>query len=362
MSEIFPGMPMGVKFVVAFIVVLALIGLAAWLVRRFNASRLTGSARGRQPRLAVIDAASVDGRRRLVLIRRDNVEHLMMIGGPNDVIVEPNIVRATAARDTGRDLSRDAFRQAPQEARQESRQEARPVPLGESNGNWPLQPSVEPPPAPRSYRPPVTDEPWVAPEPPSVPPSAPPPAPPRETNLQSGLRARPADSITGMAAAFNARFSPEPDLPPSPSPRQAAPPVPPSEPAAAAPPSPPLPPQTDRNLAEMAQRLEAALRRPGGHDETHPPVTDPLAAAIAKEPSTQPSKPVEPRVEPRLDVAPEPKPELKAEPDFEPDFKPEPKPEPHPDTRSAAAKSAKNPFDSLEEEMASLLGRQSGKT
>jgi hypothetical protein len=50
----------------------------------------------RQPRLAVIDAAVVDGRRRLVIIRRDNVEHLLMIGGRADIVVEPNIVRATA--------------------------------------------------------------------------------------------------------------------------------------------------------------------------------------------------------------------------------------------------------------------------
>ena len=42
----------------------------------------------------MIDAAAVDGRRRLVLIRRDNVEHLLMIGGPSDVVVEQNIMRA----------------------------------------------------------------------------------------------------------------------------------------------------------------------------------------------------------------------------------------------------------------------------
>ena len=53
--------------------------------------------RGRQPRLAVIDHASVDARRRLILIRRDNVEHLLLIGGPTDVVVEPNIVRAMQA-------------------------------------------------------------------------------------------------------------------------------------------------------------------------------------------------------------------------------------------------------------------------
>src|SRR6188508_3704327 len=99
-------MPLAARFFIAFLIVLALIGLTAWLVRRFGSNRLGAAARGRQPRLAVIDAANVDGRRRLVLIRRDNVEHLMMIGGPNDVVVEPNIVRAAArdARDTAREV------------------------------------------------------------------------------------------------------------------------------------------------------------------------------------------------------------------------------------------------------------------
>src|SRR6185312_7526169 len=89
-----------VTFIFAFVVVLGLIGLAAWLVRRFASNRLGANTnRGRMPRLAVIDAAAVDGRRRLVLVRRDNDEHLLMIGGPSDIVVEPNIVRATAARE-----------------------------------------------------------------------------------------------------------------------------------------------------------------------------------------------------------------------------------------------------------------------
>src|SRR3981189_2350771 len=87
-------------FLFAFIAVLAMIGVAAWLVRRFATNRLGANTnRGRMPRLAVIDAAAVDGRRRLVLVRRDNVEHLLMIGGPTDIVVEPNIVRAMPARD-----------------------------------------------------------------------------------------------------------------------------------------------------------------------------------------------------------------------------------------------------------------------
>src|ERR1700723_3405145 len=89
-----------VTFFLAFVAVLALIGVAAWLVRRFAGNRLGANTnRGRMPRLAVIDAAAVDGRRRLVLVRRDNIEHLLMIGGPTDIVVEPNIVRAMPARD-----------------------------------------------------------------------------------------------------------------------------------------------------------------------------------------------------------------------------------------------------------------------
>src|SRR5882757_7729102 len=97
-------LPTPVTFVISFAFVLLLIGAAAWLVRRFGSTRIDAAARGRQPRLAVIDSAAVDGRRKLVIIRRDNVEHLLMIGGPSDVVVETNIVRgATGAKRRSRD-------------------------------------------------------------------------------------------------------------------------------------------------------------------------------------------------------------------------------------------------------------------
>src|SRR5262249_49192395 len=83
--------------------------------------------------------ATIDSRRRLVLIRRDNVEHLLIIGGPSDVVVEQNIVRAAnAQRETG-----------------PARPSAMPrAPLGE-DGMWPQQPEPAPPgaPAPRKARP-----------------------------------------------------------------------------------------------------------------------------------------------------------------------------------------------------------------
>ena len=75
-------LPTAVNLVIAFVVVLILIGAAAWIVRRLGAAQLDAAARGRPPRLAVLDTAAVDARRKLVIIRRDNVEHLIMIGGP----------------------------------------------------------------------------------------------------------------------------------------------------------------------------------------------------------------------------------------------------------------------------------------
>lgn len=51
-----------------------------------------------EPRLSVVEYANVDGKRKLVLIRRDDVEHLIMTGGPVDVVVETSIGAEAAKR------------------------------------------------------------------------------------------------------------------------------------------------------------------------------------------------------------------------------------------------------------------------
>ena len=308
------GMPLPAKFFIAFAVVLALIGLSAWLVRRFSANRLGGgNARGRQPRLAVIDASPVDGRRRLVLIRRDNVEHLLMIGGPTDVVVEQNIVRgATSTREPARG---EPSRIEPSR----SEPAARGASAAETN-SWPLQPAGEPTPvaAPRPYRTAATEEPWLPPEP--------------------GARARPVDnnSLTGLAAELSTRLTPP-------------------EPVAAA------QANNDHNLAEMAQQLEASLRRPPA-PEGRPPVTDPLAAPLARPAERAPARDYKLRIDPKFETKGEPRFDMPPEPRGEP--RAEPRMDARQDTRSIrqpAPAASKNVFDNLEEEMASLLGRPPGR-
>jgi hypothetical protein len=80
---------------VFLIAVLALVAAAAvFLVRSYLAGTSPRAALfgpKAPPRLAVVDYANVDGRRRLVLVRRDNTEHLIMTGGPVDVLIETGI-------------------------------------------------------------------------------------------------------------------------------------------------------------------------------------------------------------------------------------------------------------------------------
>jgi hypothetical protein len=44
-----------------------------------------------EPRLGVSEHVMVDGRRKLLLIRRDNIEHLVLTGGPVDLVIETGI-------------------------------------------------------------------------------------------------------------------------------------------------------------------------------------------------------------------------------------------------------------------------------
>ena len=103
MQQFFSTLPLGgepvTQLAVYAVVAVALLVALFVLYRVLFAHRLRlpGGGRARQPRLGLVDAFSLDGQRQLVLVRRDNIEHLVMIGGPNDVVIESQIIRAAAA-------------------------------------------------------------------------------------------------------------------------------------------------------------------------------------------------------------------------------------------------------------------------
>lgn len=81
------------QFLFALIFVLGLIGLAAYLLRRFGPGGAVQARarRGGARRLSLIDTLPLDPRRRLVLIRRDGREHLLLLGAQSDTVVETDI-------------------------------------------------------------------------------------------------------------------------------------------------------------------------------------------------------------------------------------------------------------------------------
>jgi flagellar protein FliO/FliZ len=82
------------KFAVALAFVLGLIGLSALAVRRFGPGGLVRWRPGPERRLGVVEVLPLDPRRRLVLVRRDGVEHLLLLGAGEDRVVETGIVRS----------------------------------------------------------------------------------------------------------------------------------------------------------------------------------------------------------------------------------------------------------------------------
>jgi len=81
------------RFALALVLVLGLIFVAAALLRRFGPmSPMTRMGRAGRRRLQIVEAAMVDPRRRLMLVRRDDREHLLLIGGTHDLVVETGIV------------------------------------------------------------------------------------------------------------------------------------------------------------------------------------------------------------------------------------------------------------------------------
>ncbi|GAA0626970.1 FliO/MopB family protein [Thalassospira tepidiphila] len=79
------------RFVAALLFVLGIIGVFALLARRFVPGARNINRRGVKRRLSVVEVVPVDTKRRLVLLKRDDTEHLVMLGPNGDTVIERNI-------------------------------------------------------------------------------------------------------------------------------------------------------------------------------------------------------------------------------------------------------------------------------
>lgn len=88
------------RFLGALVLVVALIFAIAWVAKRLGFGGHVATSRGKR-RLSIEEVRSIDNKRRLVLVRRDGIEHLLLLGLNDDVVVETGIVppEGAAAKD-----------------------------------------------------------------------------------------------------------------------------------------------------------------------------------------------------------------------------------------------------------------------
>ncbi|EJB02449.1 Flagellar biosynthesis protein, FliO [Rhizobium leguminosarum bv. trifolii WSM597] len=225
---------------------LLLLILVLWVIRSRAPSPFVRGGRNRQPRLQVLDAAAVDARRRLVLVRRDDVEHLIMIGGPSDIVIESRILPAAAGQPETADRSQPVEqRPVLPLARPETPPISPPRAAVAAPVATPAAARVEPATEP-SFSAPVSPEPRPRPEP---------QAPPVATSPL------PANPVTAVLSA-------ERDIPP-PAPPQ---PRPPERPIA-----PPAAPAAFHDTASAAEILDAARQRVLPQQRIEPEISAPPA-------------------------------------------------------------------------------------
>lgn len=247
--------------------------LVVFLGRRARRRRNHGLVAGH--RLAVVDQVQIDDARRLVLIQRDDIQHLVILGGGSDLLVESGI-GAIRAHETVR----------PHEAARAHEPARVPEPARIP------EPMAETPRAPREAAPAPITRPTRPPEPRHAPVTPPPrrPPPARLTEMEEPAHAPPSIPMRAEPVI-------EPPVPEESSPRVSV--------------------KVDPLFAGMVDQLEESLRRPATPEiepirrATHvaaapatPPAERTAAERAPERPVERPAAPLPPyrmAVEPKID-------------------------------------------------------------
>ncbi|KAB0266917.1 flagellar biosynthetic protein FliO [Microvirga brassicacearum] len=299
------------QYVIAFAIILGLVALFGLVLRKLTGGRLMMNgpdrSRARQPRLGVVDIYDLDRQRQLVLLRRDNVEHLLLIGGLNDVVIETNIVRVAGARipAASTEQGADRFEPAFEPTRPQVETPGRPsieTQLAAQLGSFMKRPSEEagdeeaPASAPEQARPEPVLKVGAAPygAGPSIdgfrPESE---STPRQPAEAPPVRVEPRPSY--MPPIFQSRPTPQPPAPPPPAPPPPAPPIFPIGPVRATENA-----ANDRAapdaaiLSDMAKQLEEALKRPATPVSSEHDRSELASAAIEDNPDLEDDDLLEP--------------------------------------------------------------------
>lgn len=253
-----PQYATGLMWTIAALILLVILLVLARIIRNLTAGTFVAGGRNRRTRLAVMDAAAVDNQRRLVLVRRDDVEHLILIGGPTDVVVEQNIVPAGTRERNHRAAEEPVITEPRTQAppRKPERQPApEPVVSAEPVQAQKPEPVVPMPPAP-------SPAPKQSAEPAAFHNIA--PARPERNAPRPGNTLAPAEPAPQAEAGSAGNAGAEQEFHPAPVVQPAAQPTPQEQPAAA-----PQAPVNDIDRA-LAKEIETAAAAPAPQSKERP--------------------------------------------------------------------------------------------
>ena len=88
------------RFGAALVFVLCLMGGLAFILKKFDIGKIAGNVPAGQKRLKITEVLPLDSRRRAVLIKRDDKEHLVILGLSGETVVETGIERQHKPEET----------------------------------------------------------------------------------------------------------------------------------------------------------------------------------------------------------------------------------------------------------------------
>ncbi|WP_375200954.1 FliO/MopB family protein [Hyphococcus sp.] len=88
------------RLVFGFIAVLGMIGGSAFLARKAGLANLAGAS-GKKRRLALSESLPLDARRRLAIVRCDDLEYLIVLGPSGETVVASGLAAVTIEDESG---------------------------------------------------------------------------------------------------------------------------------------------------------------------------------------------------------------------------------------------------------------------
>lgn len=86
-----PELPQALRLVIALCIVFLIMGGLAFALKKLGLATSSTIKSGDKKRLKIVESTPLDARRRLVILKCDDREHLVILGANSEIIVDKDI-------------------------------------------------------------------------------------------------------------------------------------------------------------------------------------------------------------------------------------------------------------------------------